>query len=185
MSSISIPKLWVPRQRTRWSRLLAHFASLSQRAGHLVRTTASPYHLSGCGAAAAPCTCAWPTGLSSVYTVSGWAGLSPCPLCDSSTDPAWSGAVNHSGSGCIWWAADANFDPLSIDGKSLDITYTQILLRTTVTPCRWELYIACASVTNPTQTMWYGYKTTGTTPAGTYLFVGSDCGNSTPTMTVS
>ena len=169
-------------------RILAHFASLSQRTGHLVRTTAGPYHLSGCGSGGggpAPCVCSWPTGLSSTYTVSGFGGLSTCSTCDSSSAASWSGVMNHTGSGCIWWAADASFDPLSINGKMLDITYTQLLLRTTVTPCRWELYIACTSLVNPTKTMWSGYKTTGATPAGTYSFVASDCGNSTPTMTVA
>lgn len=188
MSVISIPNLWAPRprQRPRLAPLLAHFASLSQRAGHLVRTTAAPYHLSGCGGGGpAPCTCLWPTGLSSTYTVSGFGSLATCSTCDSSSAAAWSGGLNHTGSGCIWWAADAHFDPLSINGKMLDITYTQLLLRTTVTPCRWELYIACTSLTNPTKTMWSGYKTTGATPVGTYSFVASDCGNSTPTMTVA
>lgn len=188
MSVLSIPNLWTP---PRWRRplgpILAHLVSLSQRAGHLVRTAAAPYHLSGCGSGGgpAPCACSWPTGLSSTYTVSGFGGLSACSTCDSSGAAAWSGQLNHTGSGCIWWAADAGFDPLSISGKMLDITYTQLLLRTTVTPCRWELYIACTSLVNPTKTMWSGYKTTSSTPAGTYSFVASDCGNSTPTMTVA
>jgi len=38
----------------------------------------------------------------------------------------------------LWWALDPGFDPFSINGVSLDITYTQLLLRTNVTPCRWE-----------------------------------------------
>jgi hypothetical protein len=33
--------------------------------------------------------------------------------------------------------------------------------------------------------MWVGYKTTGDTPAGTYDFVSSECGNTQATMTVS
>ena len=163
--------------------LLAHLVSLYQRAGQLVRTLSAPYHLSDCGGAA-PCTCAWPTGLSSTYTVSGFGGLSACAGCDSdTTDPPWDGSVHHVGAGCIWWAADASFDPLSINGVMLDITYTQVLLRTT-SPCRWELYIACGSAINPTKTMWAGYKTGGSTPAGIYSFVSSDCGNTTGTMTV-
>jgi hypothetical protein len=85
----------------------------------------------------------------------------------------------------VWWAIDSELDPFSINGVMLDITYTQVLLRTTVTPCRWELYIACGSFTNPTKIMWYGYKTTGATPVGTYSFVGSDCGNTAATMSVA
>ena len=104
-------------------------------------------------------------------------------MCDSSSDPAWDGTLYHIGGGCIWWAADPTFDSLSINGSLLDITYTTVLLNTTA--CRWELYIACASLSNPTQTMWYGYKTGGSTPVGTYNFVSSDCGNTTPTMTVA
>jgi len=187
MSSVSIPKLWSPaRPRILgWGAPLAHLVNLAQRAGNLLRTTAQPYHLTtNCGGAA-PCTCAWPTGLSTTYTVSGWGSLTTCPDCDSSTASSWPGTLYHIGSGCVWWAADASFDPWSINGSALDIAYTQILLRTSVTPCRWELYIACSSVAFPTQTMWYGYKTTGATPAGTYSFVGSDCGNTTAVMTVA
>ena len=168
----------------RWHAVLAHLVNLYQRAGQLVRTLSAPYHLSDCGGAA-PCECAWPAGLGSIYTVSGFAGLAACPTCDAdSTDPPWDGSLHHVGAGCVWWAADASFDPLNINGVMLDITYTQVLLRTT-TPCRWELYIACGSAINPTQTMWAGYKTGGSTPAGTYSFVSSDCGNTTATMTVA
>lgn len=163
---------------------LAVLLDLAQKAGNLLRTTMQPYHLTTGCANPAPCTCTWPSGLNATYTVTGWSGLSACSGCDASTDPAWTGALNHIGSGCIWWAADTSFDPLSINGSMLDITYTQVLLRTT-TPCRWELYIACTSVVNPTKTMWSGYKTGGSTPAGTYALVASDCGNTTPTMTVS
>jgi hypothetical protein len=120
------------------------------------------------------------------YTVAGFGGLAVCGTCDASADPAWTGVFNHIGGGCVWWAADAFFDPLSINGVSLDITYTQILLNTTSTPCRWEMYIACGSAINPTQKLWYGYKTGGSSPAGTYSFVGSDCGNTGPaTLTVT
>jgi hypothetical protein len=123
--------------------------------------------------------------LAGTYQVQGAGGLSGCPGCDASTDPAWDGTLYHIGAGCVWWAADPTFDPLSLNGVSLDITYTQVLLRTDVSPCRWELYIACGSATNPTKTMWAGYKTTGSTPAGTYAFVSSDCGNTTPTLTIA
>jgi hypothetical protein len=179
--------LVLPRPRApRFPRgILAHLASLYQRAGNLVRTASSPFHLSDCGGPGAPCTCNWPTGLAPTYQVQGLAGLSPCPTCDSSADPAWDGTLYNDGPGCVWWAADAAFDPRSINGVSLDILYTQVLLRTNVSPCRWELYIACGSATNPTRNMWVGYKTTGSTPAGTYAFVSSDCGNTTPTMTVT
>ena len=166
--------------------LLALFLTLAQRAGNLLRTTTAPYHLAtDCGGPPAPCTCSWPTGLASTYTVSGFGSVSACPSCDASSDPAWSGTLYHVGAGCVWWAADASFDPLSINGRKLDITYTQIVLRTT-DPCRWELYITCTGVADPTAVMWYGYKTTGTTPAGTYTFVGSDCGVTGPgTMSVA
>ena len=176
-----------PYARPVMRRFIAHLINLVGRGGNLLRTRAQPFHLaSDCGGGgAAPCSCTWPSGLAFAYTVSGWGGLAACRTCDASSDPAWSGALNHIGSGCVWWAADAMFDPTSVNGSMLDITYTQVLLRTTVTPCRWELYIACASTTHPTRTMWYGYKTTGTTPAGTYTFVGSDCGNTQPTMTVA
>jgi hypothetical protein len=166
-------------------------ANLAKKLGNLVRTVSSPFHLAtGCGtgdggSGPAPCICGWPTGLAATYTVSGFGALSVCWECDSSTDPPWDGTLYHAGGGCIWWAINPDFDPLSINGAILDVTYTQILLRTNVMPCRWELYIACTSLTNPTQTMWYGYKTTGSTPVGTYGFAGSDCGNSTPVMTVS
>ena len=163
---------------------LAHFASLYQRAGALVRTGSSPHHLSDCSPSA-PCECSWPDALSATYTVSGFGSLSACPECDAdATDPPWDGKLNHVGAGCVWWAADSSFDPLSINGAMLDITYTQVLLRTT-SPCRWELYIACGSAINPTQTMWAGYKNGGSTPAGTYTFMSSDCGNTVGTMGVS
>jgi hypothetical protein len=177
----------MPRARSSLIRgALAHLVSLYQRAGNLVRTAASPFHLSDCGGGGpAPCVCTFPTGLSATYQVQGATGLSACPDCDPSTDPAWDGTLYNFGTGCVWWAADPAFDPLSLNGVSVDIAYTQILLRTTVTPCRWELYVACGSATNPTRTMWAGYKTTGSTPAGTYAFVRSDCGDTTPTMTVT
>ena len=155
-----------------------------------MRTTATPYHLTdGCasgGGGPAPCACGYPTGLAPTYTVNGAAGIVGCPTCTDATGgtPAWEGTLHHA-SGCVWWAADASFDPLSIGGKQLDITYTQILLRTNVTPCRWELYIACLRSGFASPNIWYGYKTTGSTPAGTYSFVGSDCGITTATMTVS
>jgi hypothetical protein len=164
-------------------RLLAFFLDLATAAGDILRTVTAPFHFSQC--AEAPCVCNWPDGLSSTYTVTGWNTLATCDDCDPSTDPAWDGTLHHIGSGCVWWASDASFDPLSINGAMLDITYTQILLRTTVTPCRWEMYIACGSVSNPTRKMWYGYKIGGATPAGTYTFVGSDCGNTAATLTVS
>ena len=167
-------------------RLLAHLVSLFQSGGRLVRSAAAPFHLSDCGEVSAPCACGWPEdGLAATYTVSGFDGLSPCSGCDAdSTDPAWDGTLNHIGAGCVWWAADEDFDPLSMNGVMLDITYTQLLLRTS-DPCQWELYIACGSTTNPTKTMWSGYKSGGSTPAGTYTFMGSDCGDATETMTVS
>ena len=137
------------------------------------------------GGGGAPCSCAWPAGLSATYTVAGTGSIGTCPLCDSdTTDPAWDGSFHHVGGGCVWWAADASFDPLSINGAMLDITYTQIVLNAAA--CRWEMYIACGSVINPTQTMWWGTKTTGSTPAGNFSFQGSDCGNTAPaTLPVS
>jgi hypothetical protein len=138
---------------------------------------------SDCCCASTTCTC--PSPPPATVTVSGVAGIAggcSCPLpCDSdSTDPNWDGTLyNANGVDCVWWAADTNFDPLSLNGLMLDIAYTQLLLRTSVTPCRWELYIACGSNTNPTCTMWYGYKYGGGY-AGTYGFVGSDCGLTGP-----
>ena len=170
--------------------LTAFLVNLASKAGHLVRTVTNPYHLAtGCGGGGgggpAPCACNWPTGLATTYTVNGAGAIGNCPSCtDATGGSAWDGTLNHA-SGCIWWAANANFDPLTISGKELDISYTQILLRTTVSPCRWELYIACLRTGFASPNIWYGYKTTGSTPAGTYTFVGSDCGNTTPTMTVS
>ena len=163
---------------------LAWFSHLAERAGNLLRTTGSPYHLStGCGGSPAPCSCTG--GLGNVYTVSGFAGLSGCSGCDASSDPVWDGKLYQTGTACLWWALDPGFDPFSINGVSLDITYTQLLLRTTVSPCRWELYIACGSLVNPTKTMWAGWKTTGSTPVGTYTFVSSDCGNTVGSLMVS
>lgn len=179
---IPFPRLAIPRP------LSAFLTNLASKAGHLVRTTSAPYNLAtGCGDddGPAPSGCTWPTGLAATYTVTGWSGLAACPLCDASSAPAWPGTVYHVGAGCVWWAIDTDYDPFSINGVSLDIAYTQILLRTSVTPARWELYIACSSTTHPTQTMWYGYKTTGSTPAGAYTLVGSDCSNTRPTMTVT
>jgi hypothetical protein len=170
---------------------LAFLSDLAQRAGDLLRTTSTPYHLStSCGGpppppppTPAPCTC--PSGLASIYTVNGFGALAGCSQCDASLDPGWPGTIYQSGAACLWWALDPGFDPFSVNGKTLDLSYTQLLLRTTVSPCRWELYIACTSTLNPTKTMWAGWKTTGSTPVGTYTFVSSDCGNTTATMTVS
>ena len=175
-----------PRARPFCQGAVDLMVSLFQRAGNLLRTASAPHHLSDCGGGGAPCSCGWPGGgLAAAYQVQSTGGLAGCPDCDSSADPAWDGTLHHIGAGCVWWAADDTFDPLSVNGVSLDITYTQVLLRTTVTPCRWELYIACGSATHPTRTMWAGFKTTGSTPAGTYAFVSSDCGDTTPTMTVT
>lgn len=173
--------------RSRWPiarEIWIHLVSLYQRAGQLVRTASAPHHLSDCGSGST-CPCTWPTGLAATYTVSGFGGLAGCSGCDAdSSDPAWSGALYHIGGGCVWWAADAEFDPLSINGVLLDVAYTQVLLRSS-SPCRWELYIACGSTIDPTKTMWAGYKLGGSTPAGTYTFMSSDCGNTTATMTVT
>jgi hypothetical protein len=156
---------------------LKHGASgrlLRSAGGHLIHACSS--------SGPAPCSC--PGGLANTYTVSGFGGLHACGSCDPSTDPPWSGALYRVDStSCIWWAADASFDPLSIDSHRLNITYTQIVLNTVA--CRWELYISCSSLTAPPADMWVGYKTTGSTPAGTYVFDHSDCGNSAGTMTVS
>lgn len=162
--------------------MLAHLLDLAVGAGQILRTLTAPFHFAFC--TAGPCVCTWPDGLAATYTVSGWEALAACTDCDASGDPAWGGDLHHIGAGCVWWAADESFDPLSINGHTLDITYTQVLLRTTATPCRWELYIACTSATHPTRTLWSGYKIGGTTPAGTYTFVASDCGNTTGTMKI-
>ena len=166
--------------------VLAFFSHLVQTAGNLLRTSISPYHLSnGCpsGSTPAPCTC--PSGLAGTYTVSGFNALAACTTCDLSSDPPWPGTLYLSGEACLWWALSPDFNPYNIAGRSLDISYTQLLLNNTVSPCRWELYIACGGLHVPTKTLWSGYKTTGPTPAGTYSFVSSDCGNTTPTITVS
>jgi len=142
-----------------------------------------------CGGTPAPCSCAAGGPYNAIYTVAGFGGLSCCNLCDdNATAPcpctAWDGTLNRVNTTCTWWAANVNFDPLSYANTCrLDITYTQVVLDTTL--CQWNLFIACYSQTNPTQVMWAGVKTTGLTPAGTYSFVSSDCGNSTATMTVS
>ena len=150
--------------------------------GHLLRSAAG-HLINTCGGGGSPAPCVCPPGLASTYTVSGFGGLAGCDGCDSSTDGEWSGALYHVGTGCAWWAADDNFDPLSINGTKLHITYTQLILSTTA--CRWELYIACSAPALPPVKMWVGYKTTGNTPAGTYSLASSDCGNTQATMTVS
>jgi len=166
---------------------LEFFSHLTNRAGHLLRTLTTPFHLTnGCssgGGSPAPCTC--PPSLASTCTVSGFGALTACPTCDPSSDTNWDGKLYQSGEACLWWALTPDFNPYNINGHSLDISYTQLLLNSTVSPCRWELYIACTSLTHPTQTMWSGHKTTGTTPIGLYTLTSSDCGNTTPTMTVS
>lgn len=191
MSAIGFPTIWVPerlrpvvrRRSPWWRRFTAPLLNplIQWKGDHILWSGGHIAHSSTCCCSSgAPCACAWPTGLNAVYTVAGTASIGTCPLCDpDTTDPAWDGTFNHIGGACVWWAADASFDPLSINGVMLDFTYTQILLKTTV-PCRWEMYIACGSNTNPTQTMWRGIKTTGSTPAGTYTFQGSDCGNTGP-----
>ena len=169
-----------------------HFISLLinlvRNAFHLLRISTAPYHLSttcSSGGGPAPCTCTYPTGLASTYTVSGFGSLGACPECDTSTDAAWPGTMYHVGAGCSWWAANATFDPYSINGHTLDIAYTQLRLNGSASPCRWELVITCGSTLNPSKILWLGYKTTGLTPVGTYAFSSSDCGNTAPTMTVS
>jgi hypothetical protein len=167
----------------RFRAIVNHLIDLGASAGQIIRTLTAPFHFALCPSTT--CACTWPDGLSATYTVGGWGALTPCPTADASIDPAWDGTMNHIGTGCVWWAADSEFDPLNINGYMLDITYTQILLRTTATPCRWELYIASTSLSNPTKLMWSGYKIGGSTPAGVYTFVASDCGNTEGTMTVT
>lgn len=118
-------------------------------------------------------------------TVHGWESLAACDTCDADgTDPGWDGTLYWPGAACAWWAADPFFDPLSINGYMMDITYTQIDFNPTT--CTWSLYIACTSLSNPTKTMWHGTKVGGSTPVGTYNFVDSECGNTGPaTMTVT
>jgi len=168
--------------------LISFLINLVRNVSNLLRTSATPYHLSttcNSGGGGAPCTCNYPTGFSATYTVSGFGSLSTCGTCDASTDPDWPGTMYHVGSGCSWWAIDSDFDPYSINGVSLDISYTQLRLNGAASPCRWELVISCGSIINPPKTVWFGVKTTGSTPVGTYTFVSSDCGSSQPTMTVS
>jgi hypothetical protein len=170
--SIPRPRLWLPAW---FANHLKHGAD-----GHLLRRGTSGHLINTCAAA---CLCP-PTGVSTAYTVSGFGGLSPCGTCDPGTDPPWNGTLNRVNTTCVWWAADPGFDPLTINGVELDITYTQIALNTS--PCRWELYIACYSATHPTAIMWWGTKTyAGGNPAGTYAIAGSDCGNTTTSMTVT
>lgn len=174
MIAIARPNLWLPTWLTGH---LKHGAS-----GHLLRSAAG-HLINACASGGPPAPCVCPSGLASTYTVSGFAGLSGCDGCDSSSDAEWSGALFRVGTGCAWWAADDSFDPLSLSGTKLHITYTQLILSTTA--CRWELYIACSAPSLPPAKMWVGYKTVGTTPAGVYSFASSDCGNTQPTMTVS
>jgi len=175
----SRPSPWL----TDW-RLPAWFANHLKHGadGHLLRQGISGHLINTC--ATPSCVC--PSGgVNNTYTVSGWSGLTACGTCDSSADTTWDGTLNRVNTTCVWWAADPHFDPLSISGVSLDITYTQIVLNTS--PCRWELYIACSSAIHPTKVMWWGTKSYASgNPAGTYAFAGSDCGNTGPaTMTVS
>jgi hypothetical protein len=169
--------------------LISWLINLVRNTSNLLRTSSTPYHLAtSCppdNGGDAPCVCTYPTGLSSTYTVSGFGSLVPCGGCDSSSDPPWPGTMYHVTTGCIWWATDATFDPFSINGHILDISYTQLRLNGTASPCRWELAICCGSVLFPTKIMWVGYKTAGTTPVGIYDFASSDCGNTTPTMSVA
>lgn len=176
MMSIAKPRFWLP---TWFAGHLKHGVSghlLRAAAGHLINACAG-----GGGGTPAPCYCAG--GLANTYTVSGFGTLAGCGTCASSSDPAWGGTLYYVGTGCGWWAGDPNFDPLSINGAQLHLIYTQIVLNTTA--CRWELYIACSASGLPPAVMWAGYKTTGNTPAGTYAFASSDCGNAQPTMTVA
>jgi hypothetical protein len=169
------------------SAAIAFLVNLVRNASHLLRISGTPYHLSiTCDSGGgSPCECTYPTGLSATYTVSGFGALSTCSGCDASTDPPWPGTMYNVGSGCIWWALDDDFDPFSINGHSLEISFTQLRLNGVASPCRWELVISCGSLVNPSKILWLGYKTTGLTPVGTYTFSSSECGNTTPTMTVA
>jgi hypothetical protein len=171
--------------------IVSFLINLVRNTTNLLRTASTPYHLAnscpsgGGGGGSTPCTCNYPTGFSSTYTVGGFGSASACGTCDASTDPAWPGTMYHVGSGCTWWAIDSNFDPYNINGVSLDISYTQLRLNGTASPCRWELVISCGSIINPPKTVWFGVKTTGSTPVGTYTFVSSQCGTGPSTMTVT
>src|SRR4051812_4367446 len=106
---------------------LEYFSHLVQSAGHLLRTTTTPYHLSnGCPSHSTPAPCTCPSDLAETYTVSGFDSLTACGTCDASSDPPWPGTLYLSGEACLWWALSPDFNPYNINGRSLDISYTQL-----------------------------------------------------------
>jgi len=117
-----------------------------------------------------PSSC--PEGLADSYAIADLTGLTHCSECTYTCDSYenWDGTLTKQPAGepCEWWAQNANGygngsgECLHIDGVKL--VGTAVYLQTIGSSAWWELYIHCYV----DSIVWGGWKSTGSTPVGTY-----------------
>jgi hypothetical protein len=124
----------------------------------------------------AACDAGWP----SCYRLAGYSDhdLTACGGCEVSAESAWDGTfADYGTAGCpdiaAWFVTGL---PLSVDGC---ILYYISFIQFSGPAGYYVLTVVCYDATNDlTYPVWLGYKYDGASPAGTYTFDSSDCGNS-------
>lgn len=116
-----------------------------------------------CGPPPTPCVC--PGGLSTTYLVSGWDTLgtglcgTACIAEGDCTGTNFTGVLTLLVP-CEWVCASST----CLNGM---LSTIYVILNNTSATCFWQLYFEC-NVGISGCTYWYGWKSTGLTPAGTY-----------------
>ena len=137
---------------------------------------------SGCGGGPSTLTIealpgATPLVIPTCYKISGYVdgdfNLTTCPNKASSGAGAWDGsfpAYAPQGGYCDWMIQNADPTSYSISGKQLSgVDYSHIAFNAST--CQWNLLLGTYSG-GAESDIWFGYKSTGNTPAGVYTRTG-------------
>lgn len=134
-----------------------------------------------------PTSCVPATWTGTSYQITGWpASVVACSSGDIITNTLWDGSFDYFNS-CNWLASNVGGNPPAIldsgankrrianGGTSDDDTALRL-----DPGVKWRLSIAHRLNVSPgdIEQVWVGNKTVGNTPAGTYTFESSECGNS-------
>lgn len=118
-----------------------------------------------------PSSC--PSGLSDLYRIVDISALVACPTCISECENVrpWDGhfAVAISIAPCVWHAQNRDgfgeSENECLQVNSVDLAISSLSLDST--PSRWSISINC-NETDGIDSIWFGEKSTGLTPAGFY-----------------